>query len=50
LKNYYRQFVKNQVVNKTSLKGYYANVKFENNSKRDAKIFSIGSEVTESSK
>ena len=46
----YVLFVKNQVVNKTSLKGYYANVKFENNSKRDAKIFSIGSEVTESSK
>ena len=43
-------FVKNQVVNKTSLKGYYANVKFENNSKRDAEIFSVGSEITESSK
>ena len=46
----YVLFVKNQVVNKTSLKGYYANVKFENNSKRDAEIFSVGSEITESSK
>jgi len=46
----YVLFVKNQVVNKTSLKGYYANVKFENNSKRAAEIFSVGSEITESSK
>ena len=46
----YVLFVKNQVVNKTSLKGYYANVKFENNSKRNAEIFSVASEITESSK
>jgi len=30
--------------------GYYADVKLENNSKVKAEIFSIGSEVTESSK
>jgi len=48
--NDYVLFVKNQVVNKASLKGYYANVKFENNSKRNAEIFSVASEITESSK
>ena len=46
----YVLFVKNQVVNTGGLKGYYANVKFENNSKRKAEIFSVSSEVSESSK
>ena len=43
-------FAKNSVVNTSSLLGYYADVKLENNSRVKAEIFSIGSEVTESSK
>ena len=43
-------FTKNSVVNTSSLLGYYADVKLENNSKVKAEIFSIGGEVTESSK
>jgi hypothetical protein len=43
-------FVKNQVINKTSLKGYYADVKLENNSRDKIEIFSLNSEITESSK
>ena len=43
-------FAKNSTVNTSSLLGYYADVKLENNSKVKAEIFSIGSEVTESSK
>ena len=43
-------FVKNQVVNKASLKGYFADVKLENNSKDKIEIFSLNSEITESSK
>ena len=43
-------FVKNQAVNTSSLLGYYADVKIENNSKRKAEMFSISSEITESSK
>ena len=46
----YILFAKNQVVNTSSLMGYYANVKIENNSKRKAEIFSLSSEITESSK
>ena len=34
----------------SSLLGYYADVKLENNSKRKVEIFSLGSEITESSK
>ena len=43
-------FAKNNVINTSSLLGYYADVKLENNSKVKAEIFSIGGEVTESSK
>ena len=43
-------FAKNNVINTSSLLGYYADVKLENNSKVKAEIFSIGAEVTESSK
>lgn len=43
-------FNKDNKVNKNSLVGYYAEVKFENNSNSKAELFSIGSEVTESSK
>jgi hypothetical protein len=43
-------FVKNQVVNMSGLSGYYADAKFENNSKVKAELFAVSSEVTESSK
>lgn len=43
-------FNKDNKVNKNSLVGYYAEVKLENNSSSKAELFSIGSEVTESSK
>jgi hypothetical protein len=43
-------FAKNNAINTSSLLGYYADVKLENNSKVKAEIFSIGGEVTESSK
>ena len=48
--NDYIFFSKNQVVNTSSLLGYYADVKLENNSKNKVEIFSINSEITESSK
>jgi len=43
-------FSKDNKVNKNSLVGYYAEIKFENNSSNKAELFSIGSEVTQSSK
>jgi len=43
-------FSKDNKVNKNSLIGYYAEVKLENNSSSKAELFSIGSEITESSK
>ena len=43
-------FAKNNAINTSSLLGYYADVKLENNSKVKAEIFSIGAEVTGSSK
>ena len=43
-------FQKDRRVNNTSLLGYYADVKFENNSRTKAEMFSISSEITESSK
>lgn len=43
-------FSKNKNVNTSSLLGYYADVKFENNSKGKVELFSIGSEISESSK
>ena len=43
-------FVKNQTINSSSLLGYYAEVKFENNSKEKVELFSVSSEITESSK
>jgi len=46
----YWMFVKNQVVNMSGLSGYYADAKFENNSKVKAELFAVSSEVTESSK
>ncbi len=43
-------FVKNQVINMNGLSGYYADARFENNSKVKAELFAVSSEVTESSK
>ena len=46
----YVMFAKNHAVNTSSLLGYYADVKFENNSTEKAELFSVNSEITESSK
>ena len=43
-------FVKDKKINTTSLLGYYAEVKFVNNSKDKVELFSVGSEIVESSK
>lgn len=43
-------FSKNKEVNNNSLLGYYAEVKLTNNSTDKIELFSLGSEVTESSK
>ena len=50
LQNDYCMFIKNQVINMNGLSGYYANLKFENDSKSKAELFSVSSEITESSK
>ena len=46
----YISFEKDKKVNSSSLIGYYADVRFENYSPDDARLFSVGSEVSESSK
>ena len=46
----YIMFAKNHVVNMSSLVGYFADVKFENDSTDKVELFSVGSEITESSK
>ena len=43
-------FVKNKEVNTNSLLGYYAKVAFENDSTKDVELFSVGSNIFESSK
>ena len=43
-------FSKDNAANLSSILGYYAEVKFTNNSSYDAELFSVGSEITESSK
>jgi len=43
-------FVKSNIVNTSSLRGYYADVKLENNSTDKIELFSVGSEITLSSK
>tara|TARA_Y100000592_G_scaffold45306_1_gene71858 strand:+ start:10 stop:2157 length:2148 start_codon:yes stop_codon:yes gene_type:complete len=48
--NSFVYFAKNQKVNSSSLKGYYASVTFSNESTEKIELFSIGSEVTESGK
>ena len=42
--------VKNRNANSSEVLGYYLEVDFKNNSKKYAELFSIGSEVVESSK
>tara|TARA_R100001594_G_scaffold140056_1_gene184943 strand:- start:340 stop:705 length:366 start_codon:yes stop_codon:yes gene_type:complete len=46
----YIMFTKNSNVNKSSLTGYYADVTFKNNSPEYAELFSVSSQVSESSK
>jgi len=46
----YIMFEKDKQVNSSSLIGYYADVKLVNDSKEDVMLFSLGSEVSESSK
>jgi hypothetical protein len=48
--NDYVMFEKDKQVNSSSLVGYYADIKLTNNSKKKIELFSLGSEVTESSK
>ena len=43
-------FSKNNTINESSLKGYYANITFQNYTNKYAELFSIGSEVVPSSK
>ena len=43
-------FSKSKKINTSSLLGYYASVNFVNNSTGKAELFSVGSEVSESSK
>ena len=48
--NDYVMFVKPEVINTSSLVGYFADVNIKNNSLVKAELFSVGSEVTESSR
>jgi len=48
--NTYFLFSKNAKVNESGVKGYYADVTFQNYSKKRAELFAIGSEVAASSK
>tara|TARA_R100000234_G_C4984065_1_gene172380 strand:+ start:770 stop:1135 length:366 start_codon:yes stop_codon:yes gene_type:complete len=43
-------FVKDKTANTSSLVGYYANARFVNDSKTKAELFSVGTEISESSK
>tara|TARA_Y100001938_G_scaffold121493_1_gene169104 strand:+ start:563 stop:928 length:366 start_codon:yes stop_codon:yes gene_type:complete len=47
---YFISFVKDKKVNTSSLAGYYADVKFSNNSKEKIELFAVNSEISESSK
>lgn len=46
----YISFVKDKQINTSSLLGYYLQADFVNNSKKKAELFSVGSEIAESSK
>jgi|TARA_R110000868_G_scaffold37447_5_gene132424 hypothetical protein len=43
-------FSKTAEVNTSGIKGYYAEMQFMNNSETEAELFTVGSEVVESSK
>jgi hypothetical protein len=43
-------FAKDELISVSSLKGYYATVTLQNNSTQAAELFSVGSEITVSSK
>jgi hypothetical protein len=43
-------FAKDKRVNKSSVSGYYASIKLENSSTEKAELFTIASEIQESSK
>jgi len=46
----YLMFMKDKKINTSGLKGYYLEAKFVNDSYTHAELFSVGTEVTESSK
>jgi len=46
----YISFAKDKRVNTSSLLGYYASVNFTNNSRGKIELFSVGSDISESSK
>ena len=48
--NDYIMFAKNKEVNSSSLKGYFAEIELVNYSQDKVELFSVGSEVSESSK
>jgi|TARA_R110002012_G_scaffold216105_2_gene387204 hypothetical protein len=48
--NAFISFAKEKKINTTNLVGYYADVKFINDSKEKIELFSVGSEISESSK
>jgi len=43
-------FKKNEIINMSGVKGYYAEVKFKNNSTEKTELFAVGSEIVQSSK
>ena len=46
----YIMFAKDTEVNTSSLKGYYLELEFKNNAKNYAELYSVGSDIVESSK
>ena len=48
--NNFLMFSKDNIANMSSILGYYAQLKLVNNSSEYAELFSVGSEITESSK
>ena len=49
-KNDFIMFAKNKLINNSSISGYYADVKFANDSREHAELFAVSSEISESSK
>ena len=43
-------FSKPNTFNTSSLKGYYAEIRLDNNSTKKVELFAVGSEITQSSK